>query len=250
MRRRLLENGEGGYTPDFGEYHIVALYDVQDISTQTPLIYDKGSVSKMEIDGVVQATPVLKYQFTETGIHEAKFKVTTYIGYMFQGIKTVVEIYLSDYITEIGSFSYCSNLSKLSLTDNLTGWTGGGMFISCTKLKEIYIPEGTHSLGDSRGYGGSWFKRSGLTGLVIPSTVTVIYGNFSSYITNCESIICKPTTPPTLLNTIELPKEDTLIPFESTNNCPIYVPAESVEAYKTANRWTDYLASRIFPMPT
>ena len=38
--------------------------------------------------------------------------------------------------------------------------------------------------------------------------------------------------------------------FVNTNKCPIYVPAESVEAYKTANRWTDYLASRIFPMPT
>jgi hypothetical protein len=28
--------------------------------------------------------------------------------------------------------------------------------------------------------------------------------------------------------------------FESTNNCPIYVPAESVDAYKTAQYWNDY----------
>ena len=32
--------------------------------------------------------------------------------------------------------------------------------------------------------------------------------------------------------------------FISTNNCPIYVPAGSVEAYKTAEYWSDY-ADRI-----
>ena len=33
--------------------------------------------------------------------------------------------------------------------------------------------------------------------------------------------------------------------FQDTNNCPIYVPNESVEAYKAAPGWSDY-ADRIF----
>jgi len=37
--------------------------------------------------------------------------------------------------------------------------------------------------------------------------------------------------------------------FNDTNNCPIYVPSESVEAYKSASGWSNY-ASRIQPIPT
>jgi hypothetical protein len=32
--------------------------------------------------------------------------------------------------------------------------------------------------------------------------------------------------------------------FNDTNNCPIYVPSESVETYKAASNWSSY-ASRI-----
>lgn len=35
--------------------------------------------------------------------------------------------------------------------------------------------------------------------------------------------------------------------FSNTNNCPIYVPDESVDAYRTATNWTE-LADRIKPM--
>jgi len=52
---------------------------------------------------------------------------------------------------------------------------------------------------------------------------------------NCNkltSITCLATTPPTLGSNV----------FYSTNNCPIYVPSGSVNAYKSS--WSDY-ASRI-----
>jgi hypothetical protein len=37
--------------------------------------------------------------------------------------------------------------------------------------------------------------------------------------------------------------------FYETNNCPIYVPAESVEAYKSAEFWSDY-SNRIQAIPS
>ena len=43
-----------------------------------------------------------------------------------------------------------------------------------------------------------------------------------------------PTTPPTLSSNA----------LDYTNNCPIYVPSASVNAYKSANNWSTY-ASRI-----
>ena len=50
-----------------------------------------------------------------------------------------------------------------------------------------------------------------------------------------ETLVIKATTPPSLYNTAVL---------GDTNNCPIYVPDASVEAYKTATNWSSY-ASRI-----
>ena len=48
----------------------------------------------------------------------------------------------------------------------------------------------------------------------------------------------RPVTPPIMSNTSSL---------TSTNNCLIYVPDESVNAYKTATNWTT-VASRIHPI--
>ncbi len=49
-----------------------------------------------------------------------------------------------------------------------------------------------------------------------------------------SSITCNATTPPALGTDV----------FANTNNCPIYVPAASVETYKAASGWSGY-ASRI-----
>lgn len=80
---------------------------------------------------------------------------------------------------------------------------------------------------------------SSLTSFEIPSGVTSI-GRFA--FRNCSgltSVTCEATTPPTLLRNNA---------FENTNDCPIYVPSGSVEAYKTANNWSTY-ASRIQAIP-
>ena len=78
-----------------------------------------------------------------------------------------------------------------------------------------------------------------ITSLSIPDGTTKIgYGAFY----NCSrltSVTIKATTPPTLTSGA----------FNDTNNCPIYVPAESVDAYKTATNWSAY-ADRIQAIPT
>ena len=56
---------------------------------------------------------------------------------------------------------------------------------------------------------------------------------------NLQSITCYATTPPEIL--ISGSSYQT---FDNTNNCPIYVPAASLNAYKTAPGWSKY-ADRI-----
>jgi len=58
---------------------------------------------------------------------------------------------------------------------------------------------------------------------------------------NCSAlqyVIIRATTPPTLGSTSA---------FTNTNNCPIYVPDASVEAYKTATNWLQF-SDRIKPL--
>ena len=72
-----------------------------------------------------------------------------------------------------------------------------------------------------------------LVTIVIPSSVTTIGNGAFTGCTGLISITINRDTPPTMDYS-----------FNDTNNCPIYVPAGSVSAYKSASVWSEY-ASRI-----
>jgi len=78
----------------------------------------------------------------------------------------------------------------------------------------------------------------GLTSCTIGSGVTTIGDSAFAYCTSLQSITCLATTPPTLVSWGVL---------EETNDCPIYVPAESVDAYKAEDCWSDF-EDRIQPI--
>lgn len=83
----------------------------------------------------------------------------------------------------------------------------------------------------------AFYNCTSLTSVTIGSGVTSI-----DSFRHCSSLISftiLATTPPSL---------NGYIPFDDTNNCPIYVPSESVPIYKGANKWSDYV-SRIQAIP-
>ena len=83
-----------------------------------------------------------------------------------------------------------------------------------------------------------WIKNN-LTSITIGSGVTSIGGAAFYNCRSLSSVTVEATTPPTLgLNV-----------FNNTNNCPIYVPSQSVNAYKTATNWKTW-ASRIQAIPS
>lgn len=98
-------------------------------------------------------------------------------------------------------------------------------------LLSVTIPEGLVSIGKQA------FQGCGLTVLELPSTITSIGDYAFNNCSSLTSITCLSTVPPAL--------EDYGHSFDSTNDCPIYVPAASVTAYQTA--WPQY-ASRIQEM--
>jgi hypothetical protein len=106
----------------------------------------------------------------------------------------------------------------------------GGAFFNCSSLTSVTIPNSVTSIGSSA---FAWCES--LTSVIIPESVTSI-GNYAfEGCTGLNNIVCKAPTPPTLgVSNV----------FNNTNNCPIYVPSQSVEAYKTAANWSEY-ADRI-----
>lgn len=112
-----------------------------------------------------------------------------------------------------------------------------------TGCKNTVIPDTVTEIGRMA---FSYMTTIGFTSITIPASVTVIgQGAFYRCIA-LQSITCLATTPPTLIIGHGANYVDT---FDDTNNCPIYVPAASVNAYKAASGWSRY-ASRIQAIPT
>ena len=96
-------------------------------------------------------------------------------------------------------------------------------------ISNIEIPSNIETIGDS-----AFFMCTKLTSVVIPSNVTKIDAQAFAY---CElsSVTVEATTPPTAYETSFRYIESNLV---------IYVPSESVDAYKAAEGWS-YYASKI-----
>ena len=103
----------------------------------------------------------------------------------------------------------------------------------CSGLTSIDIPNSVTTIGVQ-----AFFKCSGLTSCTIGSGVTSIGSSAFTQCSGLTSIISNATQPPTLGSGA----------FDSTNNSPIYVPSDSVNAYKAATNWKDY-KSRIQAIP-
>lgn len=100
------------------------------------------------------------------------------------------------------------------------------IFRDCANLESVSIPESVTEIGAS-----AFALCESLTSITIPSRVTQIGGNAFSFTAGESSlteIICEATTPPEISNSTfkNLPT-----PFQ------IFVPAESVDAYKAASGW-------------
>lgn len=131
-------------------------------------------------------------------------------------------------IIDDGCFSWCSGLTSVTIPDYVTS-IGEKAFGDCKSLTSITIPNSVTSLGEK-----AFEFCSGLTRVTIGSGVTSISSRAFEGCSSLTSVTSLATTPPALGSNA----------FFNTNDCPIYVPASSVNSYKTASGWSDY-ANRI-----
>ena len=139
-----------------------------------------------------------------------------------------VEITSGDAL-ENSAFLSCASLMSVTLPDTLTS-IGTNAFRGCTALTNISLPDNIIRIGD-----GAFAYCSGLSGIIMGDNIEELGVGAFVNCTGFNSITIRATTPPTLANEYV---------FNNTNNCPIYVPSSSVNAYKTATYWSA-LATRI-----
>ena len=192
--------------------------------------------STVTISGSGELTSAETSQYSATTIAVEIGTACTSLGnYAFSDYSGLTSVVIPSNVTSIGmgTFTRCKNMTSVTIPDSVTV-IGSTAFISCRRLTSVAIPSGVTSISSSVFYGCS-----GLTSVTIPNKVTSIGMAAFEICSGLTSIIVEATTPPTLGYTNV---------FNNTNNCPIYVPAESVNAYKTATYWSTY-ASRITAIP-
>ena len=176
---------------------------------------------------------LIERDVTTFNIPDGTTKIGNSAFYNYSGLTSVT---IPNSVTSIGdeAFNNCTSLTNIVIPDSVTS-IGNYAFYSCPGLTSVTIPNSVTSIGTE-----AFSYCRGLTSITIPSGVTSIGSAAFNNCSGLTSITIQATTPPTLVN---------VNAFNNTNNCPIYVPAESVDAYKSATNWSS-LASRIQSTPT
>ena len=187
--------------------------------------------------GYVPPTPTFKWKATYTGgtTSSAQCDSTSSItnGEINKTGLTSVEIGTCVTTINDDSFSSCYSLTSITIPNSVTS-IGERAFRYCTGLTSIDIPNSVTSIGN-----GAFRSCSGLTSITIPDSVTSISSDAFGYCSNLTSVTVLATTPPTLESSAF---------YGASNNLIIYVPSESVSAYKAASGWSSY-SSKIRAIP-
>lgn len=181
------------------------------------------------------------YHNTTDGTYYIGVKDNKYSnGYGFEPVDTSATL-LDGSLTELRShtlsvreeaFADNTNLKSIDLPN--TVYMGYRAFAGCTALENVNVPNLTN-MGDSVFRGCTSLKS-----ISLPKLTGMICLDFEGC-TSLETMTFGSPIPPELSGM-----------YDNFRGCPlkaIYVPAESVEAYKTAYEWSRIFADIIQPIP-
>lgn len=222
------------------------------------LSLNNGDVIELEGSGELTQSMISNYKSTLVSA-EIKTLCTSIGSGAFYQCSSLTSVSIGDNVTSIGNqaFEFCSSLTSIDIPNSVTS-IGTSAFASCSGLTSVTIPNGVTSISS-----GTFSACRGLTSVTIPNSVTSISASAFSdcrsltnitipnsvtsigifvfqSCTSLTSVTVNATTPPTL---------DSSVFYNTNKNLVIYVPSESVDAYKAASGWSDY-ASRIRAIPT
>ena len=141
---------------------------------------------------------------------------------------SLTSVTIPNSVTSIGdgAFSGCDGLTSVTIGNSVKS-IGEEAFLSCCGLTSVTIGNSVTTIGSS-----AFSGCRGLTSVTIPNSVTTIGGWAFSWCFGLTSVTVDIATPLVIDDYV----------FEDINmaNCTLYVPAGSVERYKSAKVWKDF----------
>ena len=194
-----------------------------------------GSVSSLRGDYILDKSGVILFKWynSETTAvdmqSDPELKNVTIIANEAFRNRSLKSIVLPNNLTKIGNYAFADNqLTSVTIPNRVTSI--GQSAFSSNKLTSVTIPNSVTSIGQSA------FSSNKLTSVTIPNSVTSI-GEYAFANNNFTSVTIHAVNPPTADRGI----------FGYNSSLKIYVPVQSVNAYKTAEGWSEY-ADKIFPI--
>ncbi len=165
--------------------------------------------------------------------------MTTMPGAIFNRCTNLTTVTFPSNLTNISNSAFynCFNLVLTSLPDTITTISNNA-FSNCSKIAITTLPSALTTIGSF-----SFQNCTSLTVITIPAGVTTINNNAFSGDTKLTSVTILATTPPAL-NVGGM----SVFPYSNTG-FKIYVPAASLDTYKSATNWSE-LASYMEAIPT
>jgi hypothetical protein len=146
----------------------------------------------------------------------------------FSGCKSLTSVIIPDSVRTIGAgaFAYCTGLTSITIPKNVTH-IGRFAFRHCASLTSVMIESGVKSIGTL-----TFANCTSLTSIIIPSTVTTIGEDAFLACVGLTSITVQNSIPPDA-------KVDIFYDISQDNVC-LYVPANSIAAYRASNVWNRF----------
>ena len=145
----------------------------------------------------------------------------------FYGCSGLASVTISNSATYIGDFAFygCSALTSITIPESVT-YIARYAFSGCSGLTSVFIPNSMRVIGDY-----AFSGCSGLASITIPESVKSIGAYAFQYCRNLTSLRCDALTPP----------DCGYNSFVNINkSIPLYVPANSISAYKEAIQWKEF----------
>ena len=190
---------------------------------------DYTSTETVEANGAIVYTCSSPWDSKRNKIRNVVIKngVTRIGNYAFKYCKNLTSITIPNSVINIGEnvCCYCTELKSVTIPNSVTS-IGKRAFFCCSKLTSITIGNSVTSIEEATFYGCN-----NLTSITIPNSVKTIEGWGFCFCRSLFSIICEANTPPYC-------DHDCFGGVEKS--IPVYVPANSINAYKDTKEWEDF----------
>ena len=244
----LLTLGTGVFQQCYGLESIEVDPACEDFKSIDGVLYEVVSPTAMTLLAYPGARQDNEYVMPES--------VSSMDDYALSANSTLSSITLSKNLAKLDvlAFTECEMLEEVNVAEGNTHFSSdNGVLFSADGQRLLYypvmryaeeydVPEGVTTIGAF-----SFFDASLISWLKLPSTLTSIQELAFCNAMGFRDVTCEATVPPTWSKAALLPNLslfDDMVYYQAT----LYVPDESVEAYKNADGWKQF--SKIVPLST